>query len=226
VQGYLNGVFQVEQIVDTCVAKDILKGFGVRFFEADRLIYTNAKQGDNNPGNDPLRVVREICFPGKIWRLDLVPTAAIYPPGTFRNLGLLIFGLAASAILSFLLHFLIQRMQMYRQARDLALHEDFGDRISADGEKYINYISDAARKMELLINDLLELTRIGRLTVEKTEFPFAGVIEEGLKALQPRIRARGIQVNVAENLPLVYGEKKRIVQVMENLLSKNLQTLV
>lgn len=278
VQGYLNGVFQVEQIVDACVAEDILKGFAVRFFEANRLIYTNAKQGDNNPGNDPLRVVREIRFPGKTWRLDLVPKAAIYPPGTFRNFPLLIFGLAASAILSFLLHFLIQRMQMYRQARDHALQEvgerkraeealkknekkleallaelaaknaeletfmysvshdlktpivtiegfvgalreDFGNRISADGEKYINYISDAARKMELLINDLLELSRIGRLTVEKTEFAFAGVIEEVLKALQPRIRARGIQVNVAENLPLVYGEKKRVVQVMENLLS-------
>ena len=278
VQGCLNGVFQVEQIVDTCLAQDILKGFGVRFFEADRLIYTNEKQGDNHPGNEPLRVFREIRFPGKTWRLDLVPKAAIYPPGTFRNIPLLIFGLVVSAILSFLLHGLIQRMQMYRQARDQALEEvserkraeealkknekqleallaelaaknteletfvysvshdlktpivtiegfigvlreDFGDRISADGEKYLNYISDAARKMELLISDLLELSRIGRLTVEKTEFSFAGVIEEVLKALQSRIKARGIQVEVAKNLPLVYGEKKRLVQVVENLLS-------
>jgi signal transduction histidine kinase len=106
-----------------------------------------------------------------------------------------------------------------------ALREDFGNLISKDGEKYLDYIGDAARKMELLINDLLELSRIGRLTVKKTEFPFADLISEVLKTLQPRIEERGIQVNVDEKLPLVYGEKKRLVQIMENLVSNAVKYL-
>jgi signal transduction histidine kinase len=66
---------------------------------------------------------------------------------------------------------------------------------------------------------LLELSRIGRLTVKKTEFSLADLMEEVIAWLQPQIEARGIQVTVMQYLPLVYGEKKRIIQVMENLLS-------
>ena len=278
VQGYLNGVFQVELIVDICLTKDILKNFWVRLYEAGRLIYTNQKQSDGNLEKDKLHVLREIHFRGKIWQLDLAPKAAIYPPKAVRNLPLLIFGLAISATLSLLLHFLIQRMQMYRQSRDHAIHEvserkraekalkknekkleallaelaaknaeletfvysvshdlktpivtiegfigvlreDFGNLISEDGEKYLNYMSDAARKMELLINDLLYLSRIGRLPERKTEFPFANLMEKVLETLQHLIKERGIELNVEKGLLVVYGEKKRLVQVMENLLS-------
>ncbi|MBW2709807.1 MAG: GHKL domain-containing protein, partial [Deltaproteobacteria bacterium] len=100
-----------------------------------------------------------------------------------------------------------------------AMREDFGDLIPAEGERYLEYISDAALKMESLINDLLELSRIGRLTEKKSTFSFAGIAEEALKALEPQIRERGIEVKIQENLPRVYGERKRLLQVMENLLS-------
>jgi signal transduction histidine kinase len=33
------------------------------------------------------------------------------------------------------------------------------------------------------------------------------------------IEAKGVQITVSQGLPLVYGEKKRLIQVMENLLS-------
>ncbi|MBW2327946.1 MAG: hypothetical protein JRF45_16055 [Deltaproteobacteria bacterium] len=123
IQGYLNGVFQVKRIVDICLTKDILKDFWVRLYETDRLIYTNENQSDGNPGKNGLRILREIQFPGKIWKLDLVPKAVIYPSGMAWKVSLLIFGLAVSAILSILLHLLLQRMQMYVQARDHAFQE-------------------------------------------------------------------------------------------------------
>jgi len=284
IQGYLNGVFQVKQIVDICLAKEIFTDFWIRLYEGDRLIFTNENQHDLNSKTDVFRVLRTIQFPGKIWKLDLVPKTVIYPHGKAWKVSLLIFGLVISATLSLLLHLLLERMQMYRQARDHALQEvserkraeaalkenekkleallaelaaknseletfvysvshdlktpivtiegfigalreDFGNLISKDGEKYLDYIGDAARKMEILINDLLELSRIGRLTVKKTEFPFGDLISEVLKTLQPRIEERGIQVNIDEKLPLVYGEKKRLVQIMENLISNAVKYL-
>ncbi|MGB2929921.1 MAG: histidine kinase [Desulfobacterales bacterium] len=123
VQGFLNGVFQVKLIVDTCLPRNIFKEFWVRLYEAGRVIYTNEKQSDSNLKKDKLHVVREIHFPGKIWQLELIPKAAIYPPRMVWKLFLLTFGLAVSAILSILLHLLLQRMQMYRLARDHALQE-------------------------------------------------------------------------------------------------------
>ena len=69
VQGFLNGVFQVKLIVDTCLPRNIFKEFWVRLYEAGRVIYTNEKQSDSNLEKDKLHVVREIHLPGKIWRL-------------------------------------------------------------------------------------------------------------------------------------------------------------
>ncbi len=100
-----------------------------------------------------------------------------------------------------------------------ALREDFGQVLTDDADKYLKYMSDAALKMESLINDLLNLSRIGRVTEKKTLFPFAAVIEETLELLKPQINARGIEVHVQEDLPEVFGEKKRIAQVADNLLS-------
>jgi len=278
VQGYLNGVFQIKRVMETCLAKNILTDFWIRIYEADQQIYTNEEHSHSNPEKTTLHVLREIRFPGKTWQLEVFPKAALYPPKVVRNLGLLASGIFISAILSLLLHFLNHRMQMYRQARDHALHEvserkraqealkknekkleallselaaknaeletfvfsvshdlktpivtiegfmgalreDFGNLIPDDCEKYLNYIGDATQKMELLINDLLELSRIGRLTVKKTEFPLADLIQEVITALQPQIETKGIQITVMQDLPWVYGEKKRIIQVMENLLS-------
>ncbi len=100
-----------------------------------------------------------------------------------------------------------------------AMREDFGNQISEDQEKYIKYMSDAALKMEALINDLLEFSRIGRMTEKKRKFSFAGIVKELLKTLQPQIQARGIEVDIQEDLPDIYAEKKRFIQVMENLLT-------
>ena len=278
VQGYLNGVFQVKRVMETCLAKNILTEFWISIYEADRRIYTNEEQSPSNAEKRNLHVLREIRFPGKTWQLELSPKAALYPSRVVRNPGLLALGMFISAILSLLLHFLNHRMQMYRQARDHALHEvserkraqealkknekklevllkelaaknaeletfvfsvshdlktpivtiegfmgalreDFGNLIPEDCERYLNYIGDATQKMETLINDLLELSRIGRLTVKKSEFPLADLMEEVIAGLQPQIEAKGVQVTVSQGLPLVYGEKKRLVQVMENLLS-------
>ncbi|MBW1676337.1 MAG: PAS domain S-box protein [Deltaproteobacteria bacterium] len=100
-----------------------------------------------------------------------------------------------------------------------ALKEDFGDVLLKDGEKYLRYISDAARKMELLINDLLDLSRIERVTRKKREFPFARLVEDVLKALQPQIKAQGIVVEIQGDLPVIYGERRRLGRVVDNLLT-------
>jgi signal transduction histidine kinase len=106
-----------------CLAKDIFEDFWVRLYETDQLIYTNKQQSGINPENNEFRVLRDIQFPGKKWKLDLVPKVLVYPSGMVRRVSVLIFGLVASVILSLLLYLLLERMQMYRYARDKALQE-------------------------------------------------------------------------------------------------------
>ena len=100
-----------------------------------------------------------------------------------------------------------------------ALREDFADRLSETGEQYLRYMSDAARKMEVLINDLLNLSRIGRVTEAKRNFLLATCVREAMETLRPQMEARGIEVHIQAELPVVYGERKRISQVVDNLLN-------
>ncbi|MGE5642241.1 MAG: ATP-binding protein [Byssovorax cruenta] len=87
-------------------------------------------------------------------------------------------------------------------------------RLDAD----IKRISDATEKMQRLLNDLLELSRVGRLVNEPKEVPFHKLIAEALELLHGRISQGNIAVSVAENLPPVFGDYQRLLEVMQNLI--------
>lgn len=79
-------------------------------------------------------------------------------------------------------------------------------------------IGEASDKMRLLLDDLLELSRIGRLMNPAVLIPFATVVSAALALVNGRMMARGITVEVATNLPDVYGDQARLIEVMQNLL--------
>jgi PAS domain S-box-containing protein len=82
----------------------------------------------------------------------------------------------------------------------------------------IQRITDATDKMQRLLNELLELSRVGRLKNESTYFSFEELAREALELVQGRIMARGITVSMDPNLPVVYGDHPRLTEVLQNLL--------
>lgn len=82
----------------------------------------------------------------------------------------------------------------------------------------IQRISDATDKMQNLLNDLLELSRIGRLTNQPETIPMNTLINEVLELLHGRIHSGNITVRVAEKLPAVFGDRQRITEVFQNLI--------
>ncbi|HLF75828.1 MAG TPA: PAS domain S-box protein [Anaerolineales bacterium] len=87
-------------------------------------------------------------------------------------------------------------------------------RLEAD----IRRIGDAAEKMQRLLNDLLELSRIGRLTNRPEEIRFNELVAEVLELVHGRLSQRSISVHVEENLPSVFGDRQRIYEVLQNLI--------
>jgi signal transduction histidine kinase len=79
-------------------------------------------------------------------------------------------------------------------------------------------ITNAARKMEDLLNDLLELSRIGRLMNPAENVSFEEIVRDALERVRGRIEAQGIEVVVAQGLPVVYGDRVRLVEIVQNLL--------
>jgi len=85
-------------------------------------------------------------------------------------------------------------------------------------ESDIKRIGDAADKMQQLLNDLLELSRVGRLVNKPQSIDLNEVTSEVLELLHGRIYGGNIHVSVAENLPNVHGDRARLLEVLQNLI--------
>lgn len=95
------------------------------------------------------------------------------------------------------------------------------DAKSGNTEKFkadLQRINEAAEKMRRLLNELLELSRIGRLVNPPSDSSFAKIVEEALSLTRGRLMAGNIQVNVEPDLPVVHGDRPRLVEVMQNLI--------
>lgn len=84
-------------------------------------------------------------------------------------------------------------------------------------------IDAAVRKMERLLNDLLELSRIGRISAAPQRVPFNEIVKEALELLAGRIAARQARISVAPDMPLVCGDRDRLVEVVQNLVDNALK---
>jgi len=82
----------------------------------------------------------------------------------------------------------------------------------------IQRISDATDKMQRLLNELLELSRIGRVRNEPKLIPFEELAHQAVELVQGRIMARGIQVHIDSNMPTVFGDSQRLLEVLQNLV--------
>lgn len=95
------------------------------------------------------------------------------------------------------------------------------DALSNNYERFrhdIQRITDATNKMQTLLNELLELSRIGRLKNEPTDLSFEELAREAADLVQGRIMERGISLQIDTNLPCVYGDRPRLVEVLQNLI--------
>jgi PAS domain S-box-containing protein len=82
----------------------------------------------------------------------------------------------------------------------------------------ITYIRAAATTMQRLLNELLELSRIGRVVNPRTEVALSELAQEAVTLVSGQITARGVQVHIAPDLPVVMGERPRLLEVLQNLL--------
>jgi signal transduction histidine kinase len=98
------------------------------------------------------------------------------------------------------------------------LREDTRTGNMARLESDIKRISDATEKMQNLLNDLLELSRVGRLINKPKPVPFQQIVTEAVELVHGRISQGGVVVSIANDLPTVYVDRLRLVEVMQNLV--------
>jgi len=82
----------------------------------------------------------------------------------------------------------------------------------------LNRIDDATEKMNRLLSELLELSRIGRLMNTPQPVAMEEIVKDALNIVHGRIQSRGITVQIQPNLPIIYGDRQRLIAVLQNLL--------
>jgi PAS domain S-box-containing protein len=92
-------------------------------------------------------------------------------------------------------------------------------------ETDLSIISNAISKMDQLLGETLELSRIGRVTNQPEDVLFGEIVKEALDQAAERIRLRGIKVLVAQDLPKVHVDRMRIMEVLGNLIENSLKYL-
>lgn len=79
-------------------------------------------------------------------------------------------------------------------------------------------IANATDKMDALLTDLLELSRIGRIVNPPIEIDSVRLIQDALDSIDARIRSRSARVNINTDIPNLYGDRIRLREVFENLI--------
>jgi PAS domain S-box-containing protein len=98
------------------------------------------------------------------------------------------------------------------------LFKSYQNKLGDKGRQYVSQIESSARRMEVLVSDLLELSSIGRVVSTFKDVPSHEIVGPVISGLQDRLKEKGIELVVAQNLPTIHCDGERIYQVFENLI--------
>jgi two-component system sensor kinase FixL len=93
---------------------------------------------------------------------------------------------------------------------------DQSEKLDADGKEHLRLLIQRARRMDGLIDGILQYSRVGRVRETVVEVDVNDIVREALAMLAPPPH---IKVEVAPNLPVIRAERTRILQLFQNLLS-------
>jgi len=97
--------------------------------------------------------------------------------------------------------------------RESAVSGDF-ERLDED----VARISAAVEKMGTLLDELLDLSRVGRVVNPSEEISVIALIEDAIDTHRSQIEEYGVEFVVEENLPTIFGDRIRLREVFENLI--------
>jgi len=98
------------------------------------------------------------------------------------------------------------------------LREDLAQGSQEQVEDDLSRISAAADKMDILLRDLLELSRIGRSVNPPEDVPLAELVNDALERVGGQVDDKGVQVDISPNLPTIFGDRLRLLEVLQNLI--------
>ncbi len=102
------------------------------------------------------------------------------------------------------------------------LEDEYSETLAGDGLEYLQFVTDGATRMQGLIKDLLEYSRVESREKNLTRVDVQSSFEQALHFLQQRIAERGAEITCCQ-LPSILGEPTLVIQLFQNLICNGIK---
>jgi signal transduction histidine kinase len=98
------------------------------------------------------------------------------------------------------------------------LERQYSPQLDDRARQYIDFAVDGAKRMQVLITDLLALSRVGRTTEEFKPIDLGKALDQATATLSDRIVVAGGRVERLSPMPTVPGDRALLTSLLENLV--------
>ncbi|GAA4201281.1 sensor histidine kinase [Streptosporangium oxazolinicum] len=102
------------------------------------------------------------------------------------------------------------------------LQQRYASQLDDRANTYIDFAVDGAKRMQVLINELLTFSRVGRVAREPVEMDLNDVVGRALANLSAAVEDSGAEIEVGD-LPVVVGDRTQFVMLWQNLIGNSLK---
>ncbi|MBF6167167.1 CHASE3 domain-containing protein [Streptomyces gardneri] len=99
------------------------------------------------------------------------------------------------------------------------LEKRYGDQLDERGKQYIDFAVDGAKRMQVLINDLLTFSRVGRITDRTEPTGLGQSLDKALTNLSNAIDDTGAVIRRPDDLPEIIGDPTLLTMLWQNLVA-------
>lgn len=98
------------------------------------------------------------------------------------------------------------------------LEKQHRDALTGDAREYLSFISDSARRMSRMVDDLLAMARLEQDSEPRLLVPLANCVDEALRNLHSAVRERDARVEVGQ-MPSMRVRPSHTVLLFQNLIA-------
>ncbi|MGV0794680.1 sensor histidine kinase [Mycolicibacterium sp. XJ1819] len=98
------------------------------------------------------------------------------------------------------------------------LEKRYGDQLDGRGKEYIGFAVDGAKRMQVLINDLLTFSRVGRLNSTEAQVSLDDALDDALANLATAIDETEAEIVRKGQLPQITGDPTLLTMLWQNLI--------
>ena len=103
------------------------------------------------------------------------------------------------------------------------LEKRYGDQLDERGRQYIDFAVDGAKRLQILINDLLTFSRVGRSDELRVLLPLDRVLDTAIADLAVVIEDTGAVIERPDHLPEVMGDPTLLAMLWQNLVGNGIK---